>query len=53
MVWGSDWPHSSEFSAKRTMPNDAQILDLLAEQVEDESVRNKILVDNPAKLFDF
>ena len=53
MVWGSDWPHPSEFSARKPMPNDALILDLLAEQVPDEVTRNQILVDNPAVLYGF
>jgi predicted TIM-barrel fold metal-dependent hydrolase len=53
MVWGSDWPHPSEFSSRKPMPNDATMLDLLAEQAPDESVRTKILVTNPAALFGF
>ncbi|SDF61142.1 amidohydrolase family protein [Sporomusa acidovorans] len=53
MVWGSDWPHPSEFSARKPMPNDASIMDLLAEQVPDERIRKMILVDNPEALFGF
>lgn len=53
MVWGSDWPHPSEFSARKPMPDDAHMLDLLAEQAPDEATRNRILVDNPAILFGF
>lgn len=53
MVWGTDWPHPSEFSARRPMPDDARILDLLAEQAPDEAVRKRIFVDNPAILYGF
>jgi predicted TIM-barrel fold metal-dependent hydrolase len=51
LVWGSDWPHPSE--QKKTWPDDAVLFDLLAQWVPDEAVRNRILVDNPAKLYGF
>ena len=35
------------------MPNDGDLVDLLALHVPDESVRNRILVDNPARLYGF
>jgi 2-pyrone-4,6-dicarboxylate lactonase len=50
VVWASDWPHSSY---KGRMPNDADLLDLLAVWVPDDATRNGILVDNPARLYDF
>lgn len=53
MVWGSDWPHPSEFSARKPMPDDALMLDLLAEQAPDEAIRHRILVDNPSVLYGF
>ncbi len=49
-VWGSDWPHVTEPGDK---PDDAQLFDLLAEWVPDERARARILVDNPAELYDF
>jgi predicted TIM-barrel fold metal-dependent hydrolase len=49
MVWASDWPHPTE----KDKPNDAILFDLLAEWVPDEATRNRILVDNPAVLYDF
>jgi predicted TIM-barrel fold metal-dependent hydrolase len=52
LVWGSDWPHPSEQS-KPALPDDAVLFDLLAQWVPDETVRNRILVDNPAKLYGF
>jgi predicted TIM-barrel fold metal-dependent hydrolase len=51
LVWGSDWPHPSEAVDKK--PNDAILFDLLAQWAPDESVRNRILVDNPARLYGF
>jgi len=50
-VWGSDWPHPTEQS--KQLPDDAVLLDLLTEWVPDEKVRNRILVDNAAVLYDF
>jgi 2-pyrone-4,6-dicarboxylate lactonase len=52
VVWGTDWPHSNNFSPGHT-PNDGDLIDLLAEFAPDEATRNRILVDNPAALYDF
>lgn len=49
MVWGSDWPHRGQ----KSYPDDAALIDLLAEWVPDEATRNRILVDNPATLYRF
>jgi predicted TIM-barrel fold metal-dependent hydrolase len=51
LVWGSDWPHPSE--ANDHKPDDAVLFDLLAVWAPDEAVRNRILVDNPAKVYGF
>jgi D-galactarolactone isomerase len=51
-VWGSDWPHPSE-QAKQQLPDDGLLFDLLSDWVPDEKVRHRILVDNPATLYDF
>ena len=53
MVWGSDWPHPTIFSWRKPWPDDAQLLDLLAEWAPDEATRNRILVDNPEMLYGF
>ncbi|BEP43294.1 amidohydrolase [Variovorax sp. V15] len=50
VVWGSDWPHPTERTAK---PDDAQLFDLLGRWVPDEAARRRVLVDNPARLYDF
>jgi predicted TIM-barrel fold metal-dependent hydrolase len=51
LVWGSDWPHPSE--PDNAKPDDAILFDLLAQWAPVEAVRNRILVDNPAKLYGF
>ena len=52
VVWGSDWPHGNTYTPGRT-PNEGDLLDLLLEIAPDEATRNRILVDNPARLFGF
>jgi len=49
MVWGSDWPHPTE----QHKPDDAQLLDLMQEWVDDDATRRRIFVDNSAALYDF
>jgi D-galactarolactone isomerase len=51
LVWGSDWPHPSEPVDKK--PDDAVLFDLLAEWAPDEATRHRILVENPAEVYDF
>jgi 2-pyrone-4,6-dicarboxylate lactonase len=51
LVWGSDWPHVNLDG--REMPNDGDLVDLLADWVPDEATRRKILVDNPCALYGF
>jgi len=50
-VWGSDWPHPTEQT--KGVPDDAVLFDLLTDWVPDEKVRQRILVENPATLYDF
>ena len=50
-VWGSDWPHPSEQS--KQLPDDAILFDLLTDWVPDDKTRYRILVENPAVLYDF
>lgn len=49
-IWGTDWPHPNVFSA---MPNDGDLVDLLALYAPDEAQRRQILVDNPIRLYGF
>jgi 2-pyrone-4,6-dicarboxylate lactonase len=52
VIWGTDWPHSNIFAPGKT-PNDGELLDLLLDLAPEETVRNRILVDNPARLYGF
>jgi D-galactarolactone isomerase len=51
MLWASNWPHPS--APKDNVPDDADLLDLLLGWAPDDATRKKILVDNPAELYDF
>jgi predicted TIM-barrel fold metal-dependent hydrolase len=48
ILWGTDWPHPNV----RQMPDDGDLLDLLADFAPDPATRDRILVDNPARLYD-
>jgi predicted TIM-barrel fold metal-dependent hydrolase len=48
VIWGSDWPHIPEGGR-----NTGELLNLLAQWVPDAQARQRILVDNPARLFGF
>lgn len=50
IVWGTDWPHPG---ARALMPEDPVLAEMLADWVPDETQRRKVLVDNPARLYDF
>jgi len=50
MVWATDWPHPTE---KTDKPDDAILLDLLADWTSDERTRHRILVENPEVLYGF
>ena len=50
LVFGTDWPHPS---ISVPMPQDASLLDLLPPWAPDEATRGAILVENPARLYDF
>jgi D-galactarolactone isomerase len=49
VVWGSNWPHPNETSK----PDDATLFDLLARWAPSESMRHRILVENPQVLYGF
>jgi predicted TIM-barrel fold metal-dependent hydrolase len=49
VLWGTDWPHPNV----RHMPDDGDLVDLLADLVPDEATRTRILVTNPESLYDF
>ena len=49
ILWGTDWPHPNV----RHMPDDGDLVDLVARFAPDEATRNRILVTNPETLYDF
>ena len=60
IVWGTDWPHPNSSSgnpATQVTPlfqiDDGRLLNQLPVWAPDAAIRRKILVDNPAKLYDF
>lgn len=51
MLWASDWPHPC---IPVEMPNDTDLLESLFDWTDnDDALINRILVDNPATLYDF
>ena len=49
MLWASNWPHPGQ----DPRPDDAMLLDTLLSWADDEATRNKILAENPARLYGF
>lgn len=49
VLWGTDWPHPNV----RQVPDDGDLLDVLADFAPDARVRYQLLVTNPQKLYDF
>jgi D-galactarolactone isomerase len=50
LVWGSNWPHPN---APEPKPDEAALLDLMGRWCPEDAARRAILVDNPARLYDF
>jgi predicted TIM-barrel fold metal-dependent hydrolase len=62
VIWGSDWPHPDSVPVPGRKPtdlapllqvDDGKVLNLLPSWTGDQTVRHKILVDNPARLYGF
>lgn len=49
VLWGTDWPHPNV----KNMPNDGDLVDLIPLYAPDPLQRQKLLVDNPVRLFGF
>lgn len=47
VVWGTDWPHPHIAA----MPNDGDLVDLVYDWFPDEGLQQKVLVDNPNRLY--
>lgn len=50
LLWGSDWPHTTEVTGT---VNDADLVDLLQAWAGTDAAMDRILVDNPARLYGF
>ncbi len=50
VLWGTDWPHPN---VAGDMPDDGEMVDLFFQAVPDAATRQRILVDNPARLYGF
>lgn len=50
VIWGTDWPHPN---ISRHMPNDGDLVDLVPMFAPSEELQQKVLVDNPARLYGF
>ncbi len=48
ILWGTDWPHPN---ISKDMPNDGELVDLFGEICPDPAMRQRILVDNPTRMY--
>jgi predicted TIM-barrel fold metal-dependent hydrolase len=48
ILWGTDWPHPN---ISKDMPNDGELVDLFGEICPDAAQRQRILVDNPTRMY--
>ena len=60
IVWGTDWPHPNSSSGNKATDvtplfqiDDGRLMNQLAVWAPDAATRRKILVDNPARLYQF
>jgi 2-pyrone-4,6-dicarboxylate lactonase len=49
VLWGTDWPHPNV----RHMPDDGDLVDLVAQFAPDPETRHRLLVTNPERLYGF
>jgi 2-pyrone-4,6-dicarboxylate lactonase len=47
VLWGTDWPHPNV----RHIPDDGDLVDLLVDFAPDEAIRDRILIENPRRLY--
>jgi 2-pyrone-4,6-dicarboxylate lactonase len=53
VVWGTDWPHPAVGRLGLPVPNDGDLAEMIPEWIVDEGQRKRVLVDNPARLYQF
>lgn len=49
VLWGTDWPHPHH---KGPIPDEGQMVDLIAAMAPTEALRRKLMVDNPVRLYE-
>jgi 2-pyrone-4,6-dicarboxylate lactonase len=49
VLWGSDWPHPNLLH----VPDDGELVDLVAAYAPSAAARQALFVDNPARLYRF
>lgn len=49
VVWGTDWPHPNV----ARMPNDGDLVDFIPRFAPESELQQRILIENPARLFGF
>lgn len=49
VVWGTDWPHPHHAGP---VPEDGQLVDIIADIAPTPELRRKLMVDNPQRLYD-
>ncbi len=47
VLWGTDFPHPNV----KVMPNDGELVNLFAAICDDDALRQKVLINNPARLY--
>jgi predicted TIM-barrel fold metal-dependent hydrolase len=54
-VWGSDWPHPDATKKLNpvAMPDDVTLINLMKVWAPDETLRHRILVENPEQFYGF
>jgi predicted TIM-barrel fold metal-dependent hydrolase len=60
VIWGTNWPHPNSSSGKPAMEltplfqvDDGLVMNHMAAWLPEPAIRKKVLVDNPARLYDF
>ena len=48
VIWGTDWPHPN---MKSHMPDDGHLVDLVPHLAPAPDLQQKLLVDNPMRLY--
>ena len=50
IMWGTDWPHPNKYEVN---PNDGDLVNAFGEWVQDQTMRQKIMTDNPSEFYRF